>query len=80
MLQERNNMIRSWLINQATLLKSNAPNIDEFVKRQNNLKETIQLLPKFRRKFQNLDHLKYTMLEFKFELTKELLTQILETT
>ena len=67
-------MIRQWLNNQASLLKSNAPNIDEFVKRQNNLKETLQLLPKFRRKFSNLDHIKHIMIEYKFELTKELLT------
>ena len=33
MLEGRNNIIKNWLTNQASLIKANAPNIDEFVKR-----------------------------------------------
>jgi hypothetical protein len=76
MLKHRNDVIREWMAQQSNLLKGSAPNIDEFVKRSNYLKETTRLLPRFRRKFQDIDHIRTIFYEFKFELKKEVITEI----
>jgi hypothetical protein len=58
MLKTRNKEIKDWMSNQSNLLKGNAPNIEEFVQKSNILKETIKLLPRYKRKFANLDHIR----------------------
>ncbi len=62
-----------------TILKSGGQNIDEFVKRSNNLKIIQKYLPKYKMMFNDVQHVRNIILDNKFEMKKEDLASIIET-
>lgn len=65
--------------NAANLLKGSGANIDEFVKRSNNLKVVQKQLPKYKQKFSDIQHIRNIIIENKFEMKKEDVSAIIDT-
>jgi len=79
MIRERNEEIRKTMKDYNDLLKGKAPNIDEFVKRQNALKTIIRRLPRIKDRFGEINHI-FNIADVKFEMKKEDKQNIVETT
>ncbi|KAL4487471.1 hypothetical protein ABPG72_006991 [Tetrahymena utriculariae] len=79
MIRLRNIEVKDWMNNAANLFKGGGANIDEFVKRSNNLKVVQRQLPKYKQKFSDIQHIRNIIIENKFDMKKEDVSAIIET-
>lgn len=67
------------MVESTNILKGGGANIDEFVKRSNNLKIIQKQLPKYKMMFNDVQHVRNIILDNKFDFKKEDNTAIIET-
>lgn len=65
--------------NAANLLKGGGANIDEFVKRSNNLRIVQKHLPKYKQKFYDIQQMRNIIIDNKFEMKKEDISAFIDT-
>lgn len=79
MIKQRNAEVKEWMNNAANLLKGSGANIDEFVKRSNNLKIVQKQLARYKQKLSDIQHIRNIVFDNKFEMKKEDIAAIVDT-